>query len=42
MSAVEAWILLTGVLATVSCALLGAFLVLRKMSLIGDALSHAG
>jgi manganese/zinc/iron transport system permease protein len=41
ISAVEAWILLTGVLATVSCSLLGAFLVLRKMSLIGDALSHA-
>jgi len=37
----EAWILLTGVLATVSCALLGTFLVLRKMSLLGDALSHA-
>ena len=41
ISSVEAWILLTGGLATVSCALLGAFLVLRKMSLIGDALSHA-
>ncbi len=37
----EAWILLTGALATVSCALLGTFLVLRKMSLLGDALSHA-
>jgi manganese/zinc/iron transport system permease protein len=37
----EGWILLTGVLATVSCALLGTFLVLRKMSLLGDALSHA-
>lgn len=37
----EAWILLAGILATVSCALLGTFLVLRKMSLLGDALSHA-
>ena len=37
----EFWIILTGMLATVSCALLGTFLVLRKMSLLGDALSHA-
>ena len=35
------WIVLTGALAAGSCALLGAFLVLRKMSLLGDALSHA-
>ena len=35
------WIVLTGVLATSSCGLLGTFLVLRKMSLLGDALSHA-
>ena len=35
------WIVLTGVLVTASCALLGSFLVLRKMSLLGDALSHA-
>ena len=33
--------MLTGVLATASCGLLGTFLVLRKMSLLGDALSHA-
>lgn len=35
------WIVLTGILATASCGLLGSFLVLRKMSLLGDALSHA-
>ena len=35
------WVVLTGALATGSCALLGTFLVLRKMSLLGDALSHA-
>ncbi|MBT4096192.1 MAG: iron ABC transporter [Gemmatimonadetes bacterium] len=35
------WIILTGILAATSCALLGTFLVLRKMSLLGDALSHA-
>ena len=35
------WIVLTGALVTASCALLGTFLVLRKMALLGDALSHA-
>ncbi len=35
------WIVLTGALAGASCGLLGAYLVLRKMSLLGDALSHA-
>ena len=41
MSGDSFWIILTGVLATSSCGLLGTFLVLRKMSLLGDALSHA-
>ena len=35
------WIVLAGALAGASCGLLGAYLVLRKMSLLGDALSHA-
>jgi manganese/zinc/iron transport system permease protein len=35
------WIILTGALAAASCALLGTYLVLRKMSLIGDAISHS-
>ncbi|MEX0681731.1 MAG: metal ABC transporter permease [Balneolales bacterium] len=35
------WIILTGILAASSCALVGSFLVLRKMSLMGDAISHA-
>lgn len=35
------WILLTGVLTGVSCALVGSFLVLRKMAMLGDAISHA-
>ena len=35
------WIVLTGALAGGACGLLGAYLVLRKMSLLGDALSHA-
>jgi manganese/zinc/iron transport system permease protein len=34
-------ILLVGSLVAVNCALLGSFLVLRKMSLLGDAISHA-
>ena len=35
------WIILTGTLAGASCALVGTFLVLRKMSMLGDAISHA-
>ncbi|MHC4817799.1 MAG: metal ABC transporter permease [Planctomycetota bacterium] len=34
-------ILLTGAAAAVACALVGTFLVLRRMSLLGDAISHA-
>lgn len=37
----EATILLVGALAAVACALPGCFLVLRGMSLLGDAISHA-
>jgi manganese/zinc/iron transport system permease protein len=33
--------LAAGVLASVACALVGCFLVLRKLSLMGDAISHA-
>ncbi|MEI7025444.1 metal ABC transporter permease [Paenibacillus sp. y28] len=35
------WIILTGALVAGSCGLLGCFLVLRKMAMIGDAISHA-
>jgi manganese/zinc/iron transport system permease protein len=34
-------IIVAGVLVAVACALLGAFLVLRKMSMMADAISHA-
>jgi manganese/zinc/iron transport system permease protein len=34
-------IALTAVFTAVSCALLGAFLVLRKTTMVGDAISHA-
>lgn len=37
----DGWIIVAGVLAAVSASLLGNFLVLRKMSLLGDAISHA-
>ena len=30
-----------GLLASIACGLIGCFLVLRKMSLMGDAISHA-
>lgn len=35
------WIILLGALIAVSCGLLGCYLVLRKMAMIGDAISHA-
>jgi len=38
---IDTWIVVVAVLAAVSCALLGNFLVLRKMSMMGDAISHA-
>lgn len=35
------WILLTGSLAAACCGIVGVFLVLRKIAMIGDAISHA-
>ncbi|WIV18620.1 metal ABC transporter permease [Paenibacillus polygoni] len=35
------WIILTAILVSSACALLGTFLVLRKMAMVGDAISHA-
>lgn len=37
----DGWIIAAGVLCAVASALLGPFLVLRKMSMMGDAISHA-
>src|SRR5262245_20812542 len=34
-------VLMAGLLASMACALVGCFLVLRRMSLMGDAISHA-
>ncbi|MCU6791533.1 metal ABC transporter permease [Paenibacillus sp. WQ 127069] len=35
------WIILTGALVASTCGIVGCFLVLRKMAMIGDAISHA-
>lgn len=35
------WIILTGALVAISCGLLGSFLLLRQMAMVGDAISHA-
>ncbi len=38
---IDGWMVLIGALCAASAALLGNFIVLRRMSLIGDAISHA-
>jgi manganese/zinc/iron transport system permease protein len=35
------WIIIIGSLVAVSCSLVGTFLVLRRMAMLGDAISHA-
>lgn len=35
------WIILSASFVSISCSLLGAFLMLRKMSMVGDAISHS-
>lgn len=40
-SAIDTWIVMTAALAAMACALPGTFLLLRRESLMGDALSHA-
>ena len=35
------WIVLMAFLVTLSCGLIGNYLVLRRMSLVGDAISHS-
>ena len=34
-------IISTGILVALSCSLLGCFLILRKMVMVGDAISHS-
>jgi manganese/zinc/iron transport system permease protein len=38
---IDTWIVVVGVVSAMSCALLGNYLVLRRMSMMGDAISHA-
>jgi manganese/zinc/iron transport system permease protein len=37
----DLWIVATAAACSIACGLLGCFLVLRRMSLLGDAISHA-
>src|SRR5690606_27474694 len=39
--AFDSWIVAVGALCAVACALPGCFLLLRRMSMMGDAISHA-
>ena len=39
--ALDGWIIVVAMLGSLACALLGNFLVLRRMSMLGDAVSHA-
>ena len=41
LSLVDVWIVLTAAATNVACAVVGCFLVLRRMSLMGDAIAHA-
>ncbi|WP_110114219.1 metal ABC transporter permease [Bacillus sp. CGMCC 1.16541] len=36
----EAWIILTGSLVGVTCGIIGCFLILRRMAMLADAISH--
>ncbi|RJQ53754.1 MAG: iron ABC transporter [Desulfobacteraceae bacterium] len=40
-TSLDTWIVVTGMLSAMACALLGNYLVLRRMSMMGDAISHA-
>lgn len=35
------WIILTGSLVAACCSMLGCYLILRRMAMVGDAISHA-
>jgi manganese/zinc/iron transport system permease protein len=37
----EGWVLAVAVMTNVACGMIGCYLVLRRMSLMGDAVSHA-
>jgi len=37
----QIWIISISILVGASCSLVGVFLVLRKLSMLGDAISHS-
>ncbi|MEB7453430.1 metal ABC transporter permease [Lysinibacillus sphaericus] len=37
---IEFWVVVTGLLVGITCGIAGVFLILRKMSMIADAISH--
>ncbi len=37
----DTWIVVVGAFSAMACALVGCFLVMRRMSMMGDAISHA-
>lgn len=39
-TSLDTWIVIVGALSAMACALPGVFLVLRRMSMMGDAISH--
>lgn len=40
-TSLDSWMVATGILSALSCALLGNFLLVRRLSMMGDAISHA-
>ncbi len=40
-TSLDTWIVVTGALCALACALPGNYLVLRRMSMVGDGISHA-
>jgi len=40
-SEIDTWIVVTGALVSMACAIPGVFLLLNKQSMLGDAISHA-
>ena len=36
----DIWIMVIGALVGISCSLVGVFLVLQRLSMLGDAISH--
>jgi len=41
MSSIDFWIIITAMMVSLSCVIPGTFMVLRSMSMFGDAISHA-